>query len=466
MRSFRSVLARHPEPSSEKVIRLYQSETTELLEKPEPRRLRATMFVLVMMLISLIIVASVTQIDRVVTSTSGDIVTTEATQVVQALDPSIIKTIDVHEGEQVKKGQLLATLDPTFAAADVGALKQQVGSLEAQIVRCEAELSGKPFLMINADPDTARYIALQRAYYEQRKGQYDAQIHSYDEQVAQQNATIAKLQNDAARYGDRTKLAKEVEEMRATLAANQVGSRLNLLAATDQKVELLRNLEMDHNSLVETQHQLDALAATKTAFIEQWHGQTSQELVTARNQLDNAKQQLEKALRHQALVHIYAEQDSVVLKMAKLSVGSVLKEADSFIELAPLRSPVEAEIHVAPRDVGRIRAGDPVRIKLDPFNFVEHGTAEGRIRWISEGAFTDSDSGSAMGANQGSFGTQGPYYKARVALTDVSLRNVPEGFRLIPGMTLTADIGVGTRSVIMYIVSGAMQGMGEAMREP
>src|SRR5205823_2766819 len=151
-------------------------------------------------------------IDRVVSSAFGEVITTESTQVVQPLDASIIKTIEVREGQQVKAGQLLATLDPTFAAADVGALKQQAASLDAQIARCEAELAGKPFLLASTDPDAGRYIALQRSYYDQRKGQYEAQVRSYDEQIAQANATLAKLQNDAARYGDRAKLAREVEE--------------------------------------------------------------------------------------------------------------------------------------------------------------------------------------------------------------------------------------------------------------
>jgi len=464
MRSFRSALALRREPTPGKVVRIYQSETAELLEKPEPVRVRATMLVLVLMMISIVAVAAVARINRVVSSSFGEIVATDSTQVVQALDASIIKTIDIHEGEQVKAGQLLATLDPTFAAADVGALKHQVGSLDAQIARCEAELSGKPFMMTSADPDEARYIALQRAYADQRKGQYESQIHSYDEQIAQANATLVKLQNDAVRYGDRAKLAKEVEEMRATLAANQVGSRLNLLAATDQKIDLLRNVESAQNSLVETKHQLQAVTATKKAFMDQWLGQTSQELVTARNQRDTAKQQLDKALRHQDLVRVYADQDAVVLKMAKLSVGSVLKEGDPFLYLAPLHSPVEAEVHIATRDVGRIRAGDPVKVKLDPFNFIEHGTAQGLVRWISEGAFTENDGSAVSGS--GVSGTQAPYYKARIALTDTSLHNVPEGFRLIPGMTLTADVSIGDRSVLMYIVSGALQGMGEAMREP
>ena len=179
--------------------------------------------------------------------------------------------------------------------------------------------------------------------------------------------------------------------MRATLAAAQVGSRLNLLAATDQKTELLRNVEYDHNSLVEAQHQLEATTATRNAFAQQWLAQTSQDLVTARNQRDTALQQLEKAVKHKDLVRLAATEDAVVLQMAKLSVGSVLKEGDPLIYLAPLNSPVEAEARIPPQDVGFVRAGDPVKIKLDAFNFIEHGMAEGTVRWISEGAFTIDD---------------------------------------------------------------------------
>jgi hemolysin D len=455
MRSFRS-RTRRSDASPDKIVRLFQSETGEILETPEPTGIRVTVAFLAVFLVSLILLAVFTQLDRVVAST-GMIVTTEPTIVVQALDPSIIKTINVHVGQRVKAGEVLGTLDPTFAAADVSALKNQVASLDAQIARCDAELAGRPFTPPNAaDPIAVQYNELQKSYYVQRKAQFDAQIHSYDEQIAQTKATIAKAENDSVRYGDRAKLAREVEEMRATLAAAQVGSRLNLLAATDAKTELLRNVEFARNSLAESQHQLQATTATRDAFVQQWLGQTSQELVTARNQRDTAVQQLEKATKHHDLVRLDAIEDAVVLTKANVSVGSVLKEGDPLFTLAPLRSPVEAEVHIATRDVGFIRPGDPVMVKLDAFNFIEHGMAEGTLRWISEGAFTVDDNNAPVD----------PYYKARVALTNTDLRNVPEGFRLIPGMTLAGDIHVGTRSVFMYIVSGALRGMGEAMREP
>jgi hemolysin D len=453
MKSFLSV--RRREPSPDQLIRLFQSESAEIREERRPVWARSAALWLGACFALLIGVSLVWPLDRVVSSVSGRIVTTETPIVLQALDPSIIKTIDVREGARVKKGQPLATLDPTFAVADVAALKTQIASLDAQIARCEAELSGKPFSApANVPPEMAIYSELQKSYYLERKTQFDAQLHSFSEQIAQLQATIEKYRKDEALYADRAKISKEIEGMRATLAASQVGSRLNLLVATDNKIEILRNLELDHNTLVEDEHQLQSVVANRNAFIQQWLGQVSQELVTARSTRDTARENLAKATRHEALVHLSAPQDAVVLKMTDLSVGSVLKQGDPLMTLALLDSPVEVAAHINARDVGFIRPGDPATIKITAFNYAQHGTAQGRVRWISDGTFT-SDDGKPVP----------PYYKVRIGLTKVALRNVPKSFRLIPGMTLTSDIHVGRRSAFMYMF-GSFAGVSEAMREP
>jgi len=453
---FRFAPAVQRKPPADALTRVFQSEVGEVREDSEPAQLRITLHVLTGLLIALLAVSVFMRMNRVVTSVTGQIVTTEPTIVLQALDPSIIKSLNTQEGERVQGGQLLATLDPTFAAADVEAATLQIASLDAQISRAEAELASRDFNPpLGTTPETA-YLALQRVYYLQRKGQFEAQLHAYEEQIAQNKATIRKLKDDLVHYGDRVKISQEVESMRASLAASQVGSRLNLLTATDQRLEVLRNLDFDRNGLVENEHQLASTIANRDAFIEQWNGQVSQELVTARNALDTTQQQLAKAAKHKDLVRLEAPEDAVVLKLAKLSVGSVLKEADPFISLAPLKSPVEAEVHIAARDVGFVRPGDKTTVKLDPFNFVEHGTASGYVRWISEGAFLQDDNGN----------TVDPYYKARIALTEVKLTAVPDSFRLVPGMTLTADINVGSRSVFMYVMKGVIRSANETMREP
>jgi HlyD family secretion protein len=459
MRSFRSAQKLPNKEAPDKIVRQFQSETAEIIEAPEPAGVRATIYAAGALVVALILLAAITRLDRVIESVGGEIVSTTPTEVLQSLDAALIKTISVRAGDRVKAGDVLATLDPTFAAADVDALRLQVANFDAQIARAEAELAGRPYTPpVASDASAARYGEMQQTLFARRKSQYDEQMRAYDSQIAQYKATLAKLRNNESRYADRMTLAKEVEQMRATLAAAQVGSRLNLLAATDQKTELLRNLESDHNSLVETEHQIQATAATRDAFAQKWLADASQELVTARNQRDTARQQLEKAMRKKDLVRLVASEDSVVLRMAKLSVGSVLKDAEPLMYLAPLNSPVEAEVRIAPRDIGFIRPGDPVKIKLDAFDFVEHGIVKGTISWISEGAFmVDERSGQP---------TSEPYYKARIALTDTSLRDVPNGFRLIPGMTLAADVHIGTRSILSYVVSGAVRHFSEAMREP
>jgi HlyD family secretion protein len=219
---------------------------------------------------------------------------------------------------------------------------------------------------------------------------------------------------------------------------------------------MLRFQQFGYNSLVEAQGTLASLRSDREAFIQQWSTNLSQELVKARVDRDAASAQLEKALKKQDLVRLTAGEPSVVLTVAKLSVGSVLKEGDTLFTLMPAKAVLDAELHIASRDIAFVRPGDPCVIKLDAFNFVEHGTAEGNIKWISEGAFTMDDNGQAVDA----------YYKARCSIDTSGLTNLPAGFRLIPGMTLAGDITVGTRSVAFYLLGGLIRGVRESMREP
>ncbi|GAB1715467.1 MAG: Type I secretion membrane fusion protein, HlyD [Nitrobacter sp.] len=439
-------------------VRQFQSETDAIREAAEPLAARATLFVLSAFLVSMVAILCLTRIDRVVTSLSGNIVPVGHVNVLQALDPSIIKTIDVHEGEQVKTGQLLATLDATFTSADLTQAKLQIASLETQVARDEAELNQKPLVFANkSDPDFQKYAALQKALYGQRVAQYNAQLNSFDSKIKETQASIEKYRGDDVRYRQRDDVLEKIEKMRTTLAEHGTGSQLNMYISQDARLELLRTLENTHNSLIEAQNTLGSIIADRDAFKQQWFAQLSQDLVTTRNKLDDARATYEKALKHQNLVRWTAAEPSVVLTMARLSVGSVLKPGDPFITLMPIDTRLEAEIRISSRDIGFIRAGDPCTMKVDAFNAAEHGAATGKLRWISEGAFTTDDDGKPLDYT---------YYKARCSVDTSNFRDVPSNFRLIPGMTLQGDINVGTRSVAMYLLGGMLRGVREAMREP
>lgn len=451
------VAARQDRKTPLQVVESFQSETDVIRDDSESRWARSTVLVLAAMFASIIGIMCVTRLDRVVTSVAAKIVSSSQVNVLQALDPSIIKSIDVHEGDEVGAGQLLATLDSTFAVADVNQLRAQIAGLEAQIARDKAQLSNQPLAMpILTDPELAKYVALQRAYYQQQVAQYKAQLRSFDAKILETEATVTKFETDSAHYQKREDIAQKIEDMRATLAAHGSGSQLNLYNSQDQRMEMDRTLEFDQNSLAEARHTLASLKADREAFVQQWSTQLSQDIVTADGNLDTARAQLEKAEKHKDLVRLTAAQPSIILTIANVSVGSVLKQGDTLFTTMPANTPVEAEFRILSRDVGFIRAGDRCLMKIDAFNYMEHGTAAGTVRWISDNAFTTDDDGRPVDA----------YYKGRCGIDAMHFTGVPQKFRLIPGMMLQADINVGTRSVAMYLLAGVFRMFKESMREP
>ena len=442
---------------SAKEVRKFQSEASYFREEGEPLAARMTVHVIVIAVILLALLAFFAELDRVISSTFGVISTVENPTVIQALDPSIIKSLNIHDGERVKKGQLLVTLDPTLTQADVAALRQQVASLRAIIARDRAELTQTPLeYETTNDADQRHYNDLQYALYRDRQAQYQAQLRSFDERVATSQATLKKLQDDTAGFGKKSEIAQKLEEMRTTLLEKGAGSLMNQLQAQSDHLEAQRTTQFSLNSITETEHQLRQTVADRESFVRSWAGDLRKELVTSQNSLDAAQAQLEKAQMHQGLVEIRAPEDELILTVSKVSVGSVLKEGDPLYTAVPVSAPIVAEVHILARDVGFVRVGDPVKLKVDAFNFIEHGTAEGVVKSISEGAFFLDEN-----TNQ----PTEPYYKAKITVDKLNFFKVPENFRLVPGMTLTADINVGKRSAAVYLLQGFLR-LGGAMREP
>jgi HlyD family secretion protein len=455
-------------------VREYQSEIAEIRESRGPVSAQYTLHAIAAMVVGITLVIAFAQTDRVVVSMDGKIVTQEKQTVVQSFDTGVIKSIDVKPGQNVVKGQLLATLDPTFSQAAVDQLRTQVDSLKAQIARDEAEIALKPLVFPTiADPDFEHYVQINTDLYNQQMANYRAQLASFDQQIELTKATIFKFSSDESRYKERVDIQHQIEGMYSTLEQHGTGSLLNSLTASDTRTETARIMEFDKNSVQENQHQLAVLQANREAFLQQFLVTASQELATAKTTLDGAIAQFVSASRHRELVRFTASEDSQVASIANLSVGSVLNPGNTLLTLTPLRVPLEAEIALSPRDIGFVRVGDPVTLKVDAFAFQEHGTVDGTVRWISEDIVdpnqpSPTSNGGAAPANVVT-STGAPlngHYMARVSIGKINLIGTPAVFRFTPGMTLEANIKVGTHSLGQYVIGGLTRGIGDAMREP
>jgi hemolysin D len=439
------------------VVREYQSEIAALREQPYPRGAGLTIYAMSGFLALLLVFMWVSHIDRVASSSSGTIVPVQPALVYQALDPSIIRSLDVKEGQRVGKGQVLATLDPTFAAASVNQFRAQTEGFRAQIARDQALISLTPLIYPAASNDqTARYQKENLDYYNQQMAQYRASINSFEQKISSLQATIEKFSVDEARYASETTVNKQIEDMRVKLEQHGTGSMLNLLAATQAKIESQRYADFDRNSRLEAEHTLASTQADQKTFQEQFKATASQDLLTARNGLEAALPQLDSALRHQDLVRWVAPEDCIILSVApNLSVGSVVSQGTTVISLMPVRDQLEALVQIPADQIAFVRPGDPVTLKVDAFRSYEFGTLEGTVKWVGDNASTTLNNQPVPA-----------YYNVEVTIDRNKLINVPATSTLLPGMTLTADIKVGSRSIWDYVMGGLTRGAGQSMREP
>ena len=146
----------------------------------------------------------------------------------------------------------------------------------------------------------------------------------------------------------------------------------------------------------------------------------------------------------------------------------MVREAETLFSLVPLDTPLQAEVNVDSKDIGEVAVGQPVRLKFDAFPLQKYGTASGTVRVISRDSFAPEAAGDAAARaprEEASRPTK-PFYRVLVDLTDLGLRGLPEQFRMMPGMTLTAEMKVGPRRVISYFLYPLLRGLDESIREP
>jgi HlyD family secretion protein len=444
------------------VILEYQSPSTAIINMPMPRIASGFTWTFASMIAVLCTLAGVIEVDRVVTAT-GVVVARSPTIVIQPLETAIVRSIEVHPGDVVHAGQILARLDPTFAAADMGALVAQVSSLQAQVSRMQAEMENRPFSYAGLDPN----MALQAAIYSQRQSEFNFRLENYQQKADSLSAAIARARGDTTNYADRLAYAKTLEQMRKELEHLNVGSKINTLSAMDTRVQMQAGLETAQQQLLGSQRDLAALIAERNGYVQTWHTDIADKLTDALGKLSDARESLNKAQLRRQLVELRAEQDGTVMTISKVSVGSVLNPGQQFITLVPTDAPLEVEANIAGSDDGHVTVGDPVDVKFDTFQYSRYGLAHGLVRIVSPDSFSAQDesrnpSGAVPLPNQ----ANGVYYRSRITLDRIELHNTPANFHLTPGMPVSADIRVGKQTILRYMLGKTIPLATEGLREP
>lgn len=438
----------------------FESPSAAIIATPVPPLSRAMNLLVFLLVVSTLIAGGAIPVDKIVTA-NGKLVADAPNIVIQPFDPAIVDAINVKKGDVVRKGQVLARLNPTLSGADLAALKNQVAELSAQTARLKAETANQTYIIDRSNP----HSDLQAAIFSQRANEHKSTLRAYDQKIDELKTEIAGAKAQAALYRERLGIASEVEGMRKKLLKLEVGSKLNAIQATDNRLDIAAALSRAEVDATKATRRLGSLQAERDTYIQHWKSLASQELAEASQKLVQAEQQHTKANLHNRLVVLTAPGDAVVLSVAKISVGSVVTSAEPLIQLVPLDTALHVEADISGIDSGYVRPGDQVTVKLDTLPFLQYGSARGSVRLIS----ADSFSPDAAPHEVGSVLPNRPrdlYYKSSISLDELRFHDTPQGFRLMPGMPVTAEIKVGARSVLSYFVNKILPVAYDSLHEP
>lgn len=424
-----------------------------LREAPPAALARGVLLAIIALMLLLLLWAAFSQID-IVASAEGRLVPRGYSKVVQPAQGGVVSRILVKEGESVKEGQVLLTLDARLAEADTQGSVRELALQRLTFRRIEAELADQAFLP--ADDAPVELAAQVQAQWRARRQAHADALAQEAESLNRARADLQAAEQTQTKLSQTLPLVRQsAEAYRRLVAEGFVGE----LAAADRQREAI---EKAHDLDAQAAHVAGLRAATAQAAARgvnvrsQYRSQLEGERIEATRSISRHAQDLDKARLRAAQLEIRAPHDGVVKDLTIRTLGAVVEAGAVLLGVVPAGEPLEAEVAVRNADAGLVFLGQSVKLKVAAYPFQKHGLLEGRIALLSADA--------SMPQNNE---PQIPTYRALVAIDRDLLSNaaLSSPLSLSAGMAVTAEIHQGRRSVLEYLLSPIKKVAQEAGRE-
>jgi HlyD family type I secretion membrane fusion protein len=377
---------------------------------------------------------------------------------IQHLEGGIIKTIHAREGDRVKAGQPLLTLDSTQAEAQLNRLLKQLAALRAKAMRLEAERDLKGKLVIPQDivrssrgdgfPDV---VIEQQVEFDARYARYVAEREILNQRTSALKEAIVGLEGQKKASQDQLTIVREEIERKKQLLENGLTNRseyTNLLRAEAELIGQVGSLQSQIASsstqIIETRQQIERLT---TARVED----AVAELNTERATIADIEEQARAAEAILDRTVIRAPADGIVVRTVHNSVSSVIRAGEPFMELLPTSDQLVIEARISPQDIDTLSIGQEAMLNFSALNARITPQVQGTVTYISADRLVDQSSGQ-------------PFYTARLKITDDLPAEVSPD-QIYPGMPVETYISTGDRTFLEYLVRPLLDSFGRAFRE-
>ena len=411
---------------------------------------------------SIIIIAVVWSIlaktDKVAVA-RGKIIPVGKAKVIEAFEECILKKLYVKEGQKVKKGQLLISLDSTLNSANVEEFSEYLAVLHLEECLLKELLKGKGLDSIEELHRIKKLSKLSPTEIDYYQELHSTKYNSYKEREMIQKYILTQ-RNSELKIAETTfvKLSKRL----AVLTAQKIMyANLHKKGSVSEQVLIEKKSEVDsleHEIIAQkmeirrSEYKIDESEKTLNLINKQWRTENLKDLVEIEKKIRSTSSQLKKAERRLYLRNLYSPVDGIVNQIEITTIGEMVISAQPIITIIPNYMPKVAEVAVLNRDIGFIHKGQKAEIKLDTFPFHKYGIIEGEVVNISPDAIVDQRTGML---------TYEVYIKPdknRIWVNDKYVN-------LTPGMSLTAEIKTGNRRIIEFFLDPLMKFKDEAFKQ-
>lgn len=440
----------------------------EIMEKPPSPGLRWLLLSICILFTVALGWSFIGRIDVVATA-SGKVIPSGNVKVIQPVEIGYVRAIHVKNGQHVEAGQLLIELDPTMAGADEAAASAGLLTSDLQSARNAAlvdHLEGRAPRFAAPAGTPAEVARAQQQYIASTIAEFEGQRAGLAQRRAQHSADLAAANAEIVKLERTLPLIDRQIEARKELTDKGYYSKLKLLEYEQLRVEHLQNLEVQRANAMRARAQISEIDAD-LAVLRGTFGRTAvTQLVEGQDKSRIGREEVTKSARRREYQALRAPVSGTVQQLVVSTVGGVVQPAQPVMVIVPDDAQAVVEAQILNKDIGFIKVGQPVRVKLEAFNFTDYGIVPGVVETISRDAIDLSQSGAPQrDAETGRPVQQGLVYAARIRLERRTIRVGGRDQLIGPGLAVQAEIVTGRRRIIQYLLSPISQTLDEAGRE-
>ncbi|MFO0707314.1 MAG: HlyD family type I secretion periplasmic adaptor subunit [Nitrospira sp.] len=386
----------------------------------------------------------------IVATAQGRIIPSGYSKVIQPYETGVIAAIHVLDGQVVKKGDVLIELDPTQNRADHDRASNEYRAARVEAARLRALIAGQSPFEAPADADP-QYVALQQQLLVDQLAEYRAKVDAARHLVDQRRSALEQTRENIVRLEATVPMETERAEAYKKLLEHDAVTKMDFLQAEGQRIDKVQELAGQRKKVKQDESALAEAEKHYRAMVSEFQQARQVELSTAETKALSLVQDVTKAGQKADLQRLTTPIDGVVQQLAVHTVGGVVTPAQQLLIVVSQEHPVEVEAQVENKDVGFVKEGQPVEIKVETFPFTLYGTIPGRVLTVSDDAAPIEK--------------VGLIYPTRVSMDRGTIQVDGRSVNLSPGMAVTVEIKTGQRRIIEYLLSPLLKSIKESMRE-